>query len=434
MHQGAQQAGGTEPPRRPKLEVADILRAYAPLYLEHHAVSFAQYQVLEAIMACRTPALGGHLQICDSCGYQQVAYNSCRNRHCPKCQALAQASWVEQRKERVLPVNHFHVVFTLPAPLRPLCLRNPRTLYDLLFETASQTLLDFGRDPQRLGAQLGVTAVLHTWTQRLAYHPHLHCIVTGGGLSTDGQRWVPTPGKILFPVFALGMVFRAKFLTRLRKLYLEGELDLGGPLSELEQVPAFEALMQVLFQTKWVVYAKRPLGGAKQVFSYLGRYTHRVGLSNYRLRALDGQGVHFSTKDGKTCTLLPLEFIRRFLLHVLPRGFVKIRHYGLLSSANAKTKLEQARRLLEASSAAVPPTGLSERKEAQQEPQAPAAAPERADFVVQMEKLAGIDLTRCPLCQTGRMVSFVLAHCGGKKLPRGRAPVPAQGGTLSDSS
>ena len=342
---------GVRPPQsaqaRPVLEVADIFRIHGNDYIKTHHLSIEQRKVLWAIQACRTPVLGGHLSKCQACGFIEVGYNSCRNRHCPKCQSGLAAQWVEQLEQRLLPIPYFHSVFTLPSELRPLALRNPEPIYSLLFATATKTLLELGQDPKRLGAQLGITAVLHTWSRDLSYHPHLHCLVTGGGLTPSHDRWVEAKGKgrFLFPVQALGVLFRGKFLAHLARLYQQGRLDTGGPCAHLAKPPAFEALVAQLYQTPWVVYTKRPFGSASHVLRYLGHYTHRVGLSNRRLVRMDSQGVCFKTRGGRTVTVAPHEFIRRFLLHVLPKGFVKIRHYGLHASS-ATQPLQTARTLL----------------------------------------------------------------------------------------
>jgi len=380
---------------RPTLEVADIFRAHGDAYRQRHPLTDDQWAVMRAIETCRTAVLGGHVDVCDACGYSRPAYNSCRNRHCPKCQSLSQAAWIEQRKERILPSSYFHVVFTLPAQLRGLCRQNAKTFYSLLFQTVSKTLLELGDDPGRLGAQIGFTAVLHSWSRNLELHPHLHCIVTGGGLSPSGDQWIPARRKYLFPVKVLSRLFRGKFLDRLRVLYERGALDLGGHCASLAAPPAFEQFLDNLYRHEWVVYAKRPFGGPEQVYKYLGRYTHRVGLSNQRLVAFDGQQVCFRTKDGKTITVSAEEFIRRFLLHVLPGGFVKIRHYGLMSSANATTKLTVARRILEADAPAPEAT-----------PPATAAA---SDWRERFKNLTGIDLTICPRCEHGTMVARPLS-------------------------
>ncbi len=330
--------------RRPRLEVADIFRAAGSAYIGKYTPTLEQRKVMVAIEQCRTAVLGGHLDVCASCGHQAPAYNSCRNRHCPKCQSLAQARWLARRRERILPTKYFHVVFTLPQELRPLARLNPKRIYDLLLESAARTLMEFGES--RLHAQLGVTAVLHTWTRDLRFHPHAHCIVTAGGLHEDGDRWAAVRGPFLFPVELLSKVFRGKFLDGLARLYERQDLDLRGPCTPLADPEAFRLLKDHLYRKGWVVYAKPPFGGPQQVFEYLGRYTHRVGISNHRLLAFDDSGVRFRTKDRKTATVDAVEFIRRFLLHVLPTGFVKIRHYGLVAAANVATKLEVARRCL----------------------------------------------------------------------------------------
>lgn len=333
-------AGGTS---RPRHEVADIFRAHGDSYRAIHPLTVEQRKVMGAIESCRTAVLGGHMDVCLDCGVvQSQSYNSCRNRHCPKCQGQAQMQWVERRMERVLPVHHFHVVFTLPGELRPVALRNQKLVYSLLFKAASQTLLTLGRD--RLDAQLGVTAVLHTWTRDLQFHPHLHCIVTGGGLSTSGDRWRSTGPKYLFPAKVIGALFRGKFIAALSREHQAGRLQLTD---ELAARGAFARLTRRLWAHSWVVYAKRPFAGPRQIFGYLGRYTHRIGISNHRLLACTDSSVTIKTHGDQTATMSPHEFIRRFLLHVLPARFIKIRHYGLVASSNVNTKLQTARRLLE---------------------------------------------------------------------------------------
>jgi Putative transposase/Transposase zinc-binding domain len=378
------------PARRPLLEVADIIREHGEAYLRRHVVSAAELRALRDIASCRTAALGGHVDVCDACGHRDVSYNSCRNRHCPKCQSLTQAKWIEARTARVLPTHHFHVVFTLPAELRALALVNRDRVFDLLFVSAAQTLLELGADPERLGALLGITAVLHTWSRDLSFHPHVHCIVTGGGLSPDGTRWVACRRDYFLPVLVLGALFRGKMLAALRRAYDRGELVLSGGAAALADPSAFAALLDALYNKRWVVYAKPPFGGAKQVFRYLGRYTHRVGLSNHRLLGMDARGVRFRTRGDKTVTLAPIEFLRRFLMHVLPRGFVKIRHYGLLSSSHAMTTLEVARARLEAASATMSVVSVK-----------PGVA--LVDWRARLAALTGIDVTRCPNCGQGPM-------------------------------
>lgn len=367
---------------RPALEVADIVRLYGEAFVRAHILSPDQHAVLRAIARCRTAALGGHVDVCDACGLSAIAYNSCRNRHCPKCQSLSQARWIERRMERVLPTHAFHVVFTIPSELHGLAMVNREEMFDILFAAAAESLLDLGRDPRLLGAELGITSVLHTWTRDLRFHPHVHCVVSGGGLSLDGKEWIATPPDFLLPVRALGALFRGKFLARLVRLYDRGALRLDGPAAALADRKRFARLKDKLYRTRWVVYAKRPFGGPDQVFRYLGRYTHRVGLSNRRLVSLDDRGVTFRTRGEQTVTLPPVEFLRRFLLHVLPKGFVKIRHHGLMAASSVPTKLALARRLLERAPA---PAVL-------EAPRGP------ADFREILLALTGIDLRRCPRC------------------------------------
>ncbi|MBT8207295.1 MAG: IS91 family transposase [Acidimicrobiia bacterium] len=338
-------------PRRPRLEVADILRAHGDSYCRRHPVSPEQATVMRHLVQCRTAALGGHVDACDNCGHVAISFNSCRNRHCPKCQSTQRAQWIENRLKRVLPVEHFHVVFTLPDKLNPLMLRNKRATYALLFKAAAETLLQLAADPKRLGAQIGFTAVLHTWGQNLLFHPHLHCVVTGGGLAPDGERWIPARPGYLLPIRALSRLFRGKFLAGLQQLHDAGKLDFRGSTEELGDLRAFAQLRRQLYEKEWVVYAKRPFGGADQVFRYLGRYTHRVAIANSRLVSMDDGHVRFRYKNyatdaHKVMTLDAEEFIRRFLLHVLPKRFVRIRHFGILAGRNVLTKLERARHLI----------------------------------------------------------------------------------------
>lgn len=402
--------------RRPAcaLEVADIFRVHGDSYRQKHPVTKAERQVMRAIETCRTAVLGGHLDVCDRCDFRRPSYNSCRNRHCPKCQSLRQAKWIAERQERTLPVHCFHVVFTVPAELKPLALRNQIVFYDLLFDAASQTLLTLGHDPKWLGARLGVTAVLHTWTRKLAFHPHLHCIVTGGGLAPDDQTWVPAKRRFLFPVMVIAALFRGKLLDGLARARARGKLFLqgvGDPDGGLHDDATFARFLDGLYGKKWVVYAKTPFAGPEQVFRYLGRYTHRVGLSNQRLLGMDDRGVHFITRGEQTCSLAPHEFIRRFLLHVLPRAFVKIRHFGLLAPANVKTRLAAAMRMLVAAVAAVADRPADDK--VVPTPAAAAAADWRELFL----RLTGIDFGRCPTCGQGTLVRFPLADFAGPAPP-----------------
>jgi Putative transposase/Transposase zinc-binding domain len=371
-------------PTRPLLEVADVLRAHAEAYCARHPVSPLQAAVLRRLVACRTAALGGHVDACGRCGYTRVSYNSCRDRHCPKCQGVKRANWLESRLQRLLPVEHFHVVFTLPAALHPLVLHHPRRLYDLLFQAASQSVLTLAADRKRLGAQLGVTAILHTWGQNLLFHPHLHCVVTGGGLSPDGNRWIATRPGYLLPVKVLARLFRGKFLAGVKEAYHAGQLALGGSVAALAEPEAFRRWLDALYRKDWVVYAKPPFGGAKQVFRYLGRYSHRVAIANSRLLALEDGQVFFRWKDyaddqrTKVMRLTADEFIRRFLLHVLPKRFVRIRHYGLLAGRNVSTKLARCRQLL----------GVPDVEQ-----------PVERTWLDRLREWTGQDLNCCPRCQ-----------------------------------
>lgn len=346
-----------------------------------------QQRVMRDILACRTEALGGHLDVCLACGDETPSYNSCRNRHCPKCQSLTQARWIAARKARILSVPHFHTVFTVPSTLRPLANHNRKLFFTLLFRAAASTLLTFGDDPHWLGAQLGITAVLHTWSRELCFHPHLHCIVTAGGLANDQSRWVaPRRPTFLFPVRALATVFRTRLLEGLSAAHRDGLLQFDGTCAALGDPANFARLVGRLGAKRWHVYAKPPFGGPDHLMEYLGRYTHRVGISNQRLLHHDPRAVRFLTKDGNTLTLPPHEFIRRFLMHVLPAGFVKIRHYGLLAAGNATTRLQTAAALIE--SATPTPIGPA--------PEPP--LPHTATWQDLLQTLTGTDIRVCPHC------------------------------------
>jgi hypothetical protein len=338
------------------LEVADIFRAHGPAWrqAQHGHLSLGQLQVMSAIEQCRSAALGGHVLRCDACEQVQIAYNSCRNRHCPKCQANAAQRWLEARQADLLPVEYYHVVFTLPAPISAIAYYNKAVIYDLLFAVAAETLRTIAADPQHLGAQIGVTLVLHTWGSALTHHPHVHGIVPGGGLAADGERWVACKPGFFLPVRVLSRLFRRRFLEELDAAHQAGRLQFFGEDAGLSDARAFAAWLAPLRQREWVVYAKRPFAGPAAVLAYLSRYTHRVAIANSRLLAMDERGVTFRWKDyrakaktrHKTMTLAADEFMRRFLLHVLPSGFHRIRHYGLLANAGRREHLAQARQLL----------------------------------------------------------------------------------------
>lgn len=339
---------------QPALEVADIFRAHGPAWRAHTALSAGQLKVMSAIEQCRSAALGGHVLRCEGCGEVEIAYNSCRNRHCPKCQGNAARRWLAAREADLLPVPYYHVVFTLPAPISRIAYTNKAVLYALLFDVAAETLRRIAADPKHLGAQIGATLVLHTWGSALTHHPHVHGIVPGGGLSPDGARWLACRPGFFLPVRVLSRLFRRRFLEELDTAHRSGHLRFFGDEAGLADPAAFAAWMKPLRQSEWVVYAKRPFAGPAAVLAYLSRYTHRVAISNRRLIALDERGVTFRWKDyratgrtrHKTMTLAADEFMRRFLLHVLPGGFHRIRHYGLLANAGRRDNLAKVRELL----------------------------------------------------------------------------------------
>jgi len=340
------------------LEVADIFRAFGPAWRQAQQahLSLGQLKVMSAIEQCRSAALGGHVLHCNACEHTEVAYNSCRNRHCPKCQASAARRWLEARQADLLPVDYYHVVFTLPAPISAIAYTNKAVIYALLFEVAAETLRTIAADPKHLGAHIGVTLVLHTWGSALTHHPHVHGIVPGGGLSPDGQRWISCKPGFFLPVRVLSRLFRRRFLEALDKAHRSGQLQFFGEYAQLTDATAFADWLKPLRQCEWVVYAKRPFAGPAAVLAYLSRYTHRVAISNSRLLTLDERGVSFRWKDyrarGKTrykiMTLGADEFMRRFLLHVLPGGFHRIRHFGLIANAGRRENLAKARELLHA--------------------------------------------------------------------------------------
>jgi hypothetical protein len=382
---------------RLSLEVVDIFRLHGEDYRNQHPLSPEQKKAFTDITRCRTAGLGGHLDVCDQdCGFTRISYNSCRNRHCPKCQNLNQAKWLQKRKERLLPTPYFHMVITLPHELNPLILQNKEVLYNLLFQTASQALQKLARGYARLQAQLGFTAVLHTWDQDLQFHPHLHLVVTGGGLDSSAQHWVPAKNSFLVPVKPLSQIVRGKFLDALRETFHHDKLGFRGNLEDLKEEATFDRFLKKLRRQKWVVYSKKPFDGAHHVYAYLSRYTHRVAISNHRLVNCQNGHVTFKARNNQTpknprqVTLPAEEFIRRFLLHVLPRGFVKIRHYGLLAPCNAKTKLEKARTLLQRQE---PNDQNHQKKE---------ILPQTWQDL--LHQLTGWDLKTCPHCKKGFLI------------------------------
>jgi len=376
---------------RPPLEVADVFRAHGAAWRKANAghVSLDQLKVMSAIETCRTAALGGHVERCEDCAHELISYNSCRNRHCPKCQAAAARQWLDDREAELLPIPYYHVVFTLPAPIGAIAFHNKAVVYDLLFRTAAGTLTAIAADPKHLGARIGLTAVLHTWGSALTHHPHVHIIVPGGGLSPDGSRWIACKPGFFLPVRVLSRLFRRLFLDGLAALHAAGRLAFLGDLAPLADKRGLDAALAPLRRSNWFVYAKRPFAGPQAVLAYLARYTHRVAISNSRLTALDEKGVTFKWKDYrikgrdrlKTMTLDAAEFIRRFLLHVLPSGFHRIRHYGLFAGTVRALNIERARQTLAASE------GAHERSRAEVDSEAEDVPPAR----------------RCPCCG-GRMI------------------------------
>lgn len=336
---------------RPALELADIFRQHGQVYRDRHRLPRHQLRAMRAIEVCRTATLGGHVEKCSRCDHTRISYNSCRNRHCPKCQNRDRAAWLERRKADLLPVEYFHVVFTVPEPIARIAFHNQEEVYGILFRAASRTLLTIARDPKHLGAEIGFFALLHTWGQNLLHHPHIHCVVPGGGLSTDHGRWIACRPGFFLPVRVLSRLFRRLFLEALQAAFDQGRLQFHGELEPLHHKPAFTNYLLPLGQAEWVVYAKPPFGGPQQVLEYLGRYTHRTAISNQRLVSMESNGVTFRWKDyrqqskSKVMTLETDEFMRRFLIHILPPGFRRIRHFGFLANCS-KTKLALCRNLL----------------------------------------------------------------------------------------
>jgi hypothetical protein len=380
---------------RPKLEVADVFRRYGEAYREKHGASMsrAQRRIMTAIEVCRTAALGGHLERCDQCGHERNCFNSCRDRHCPKCQSLARAQWIEDRQSELLDCPYFHVVFTLPEEIATIAYQNKEMVYGILFQTTAETLKTIAADPEHLGAEIGFFAVLHSWGQNLMFHPHLHCVVPGGGLSPDGKRWVACKPDFFLPVRVLSRLFRRRFLESLQKAFDSGKLQFFGSLESLRASSAFTGQIARAKGSEWVVYTKRPFAGPKQVLDYVGRYTHRVAISNNRLVDIENGQIHFQWKDYresgqvKTMSLSADEFIRRFLIHVLPEGFQRIRYYGFLGNRYRQQKLSLCRRLL----------GM-------QMPAQQTTASRPKDYRDRYEELTGRSLHQCPQCRQGHML------------------------------
>ena len=389
---------------RPRLEVADVFRRYGEAYRQQHDASMtpAQRRVMTAIEVCRTAALGGHLERCDQCGHERNCFNSCRDRHCPKCQSLARAQWIENRQAELLEVPYFHVVFTVPEEVAAIACQNKKVVYGILFHATAETLTTIAADPKHLGAQIGFFAVLHSWGQSLLFHPHLHCVVPGGGPSPDGQRWVSCRRPDFFlPVRVLSRLFRRLFLESLHNAFDSGKLQFFGALEPLRERHAFARRLERAKVSEWVVYAKRPFAGPQQVLDYVGRYTHRVAISNNRLLDIENGQVCFQWKDYrnsdqvKTMTLSADEFIRRFLLHVLPNGFRRIRYYGFLVNRYRQERLAECHRLLGMQMSSPLP-----------------APPAEQDYRDRYEELTGRSLRECPQCQRGRMVLVaILPKC-----------------------
>ena len=379
---------------RPPLEVADIFRAYGEEYCQKHAghLSGVQLRAMRSIEQCRTSALGGHLEECDHCGSQRNSYNSCRNRNCPKCQSSAAKRWLQKRESELLPVPYFHVVFTVPEEIARIALGNQKVVYGILFRCVSQTLLQIGLDPKHLGARIGFLAILHTWGQNLDYHPHIHCVVSGGGLTSD-RSWIKSGKRFFLSVAVLSSLFRGKFLSALNRAFRKGRLRFAGKLSSLSSKSNFGSFLSVPAKKKWVVYCKPPFAGPQVVLQYLGRYTHRIAISNHRLVSLENDNVTFRWKDyreggcQKMMTLTVQEFIRRFLMHVVPSGFVRIRHYGFLANRNRTASLSLIRSTLESQAACSPHSML------------PNSSP----------TLTSDDpLHPCPVCKQGNMVRVAI--------------------------
>lgn len=373
------------------VEIADIFNQYGEEYRQNHKLSRTELKVMNAIQACRTSKLGGHVDICDDCGHLKISYNSCRNRHCPKCQSLTKERWLEDRKKDLLPIQYFHVVFTVPNILNNLILNNKKEMYSILFKASSETLIELSNDPKYIGAEIGFISILHTWGQNLMEHPHIHAIVTGGGLSLDKKEWITAKEGYFIPVKVISAVFKGKILNYLKKSYYRKKIKISNN-SSLPNYQEFQHLIDKLYEKGWVVYAKKPFKSAKYVIEYLGRYTHRVAISNNRIIKIEDGKVTFRFRDykdnnkNKIMSLDALEFIRRFSLHILPDRFVKIRHYGILSNRNRRTKLKECKKILGVAS-----ENLQDTKK-------------RETWEELLFKLTGVDYTICPCCNKGKMI------------------------------
>jgi predicted Zn-ribbon and HTH transcriptional regulator len=386
------------PKQEQQVELADIFRLYGDDYRRSHAISYEQRKAMHHIEICRTAKLGGHVEQCNQCGFEQIAYNSCRNRHCPKCQTLTKEQWLNDRKAELLPCGYFHLVFTLPHKLNPIILSNRRTTLNILFTAVNETLQAFAKDPQwRLEGRLGFICVLHTWSQTLMDHFHLHCMIPAGALCFTKDRWIPAKDSYLFKITSLAEAFRNRYLKLLLKAYSKGELRFTEKTAALESKKNFQRFINALSKTKWNAYAKRPFAGPKQVLEYLGRYTHRVAISNNRILSIDNGSVTFTYRNRKRdneieeITLDAHEFIRRFLLHVLPKGLMKIRYFGFLSHTNKNKEIPLIRKLIDPD--AILPEKIKE------------------TICEMMLRLTGIDITCCPKCKRGKMIKI-------RKLPK----------------
>ncbi len=373
-----------------KYEVADIFRLYGKTYREQTNLSYKKLKVMNKIEVCRTAQIGGHVEQCDQCGFERIAYNSCRDRHCPKCQTMVKEKWLNDRKADLLPCNYFHMVFTIPHELNPIILINPKVMLNNLFVAVSQTLHIFGRDPQwKVQGQLGFICVLHTWSQKLTDHFHIHCLVAGGALSFDKKQWISSNKSYLFRAQSLSKEFKKRYLGLLEKAYVKNELSLPGKIAKYNSKQKFNNFVQSLFRIKWLTYTKRPFAGPEQVLEYLGRYTHRVAISNNRIKSIDNNQVSFEYRDRsdnntvKTMTVSAHEFIRRFLLHVLPYNFMKLRYFGFLSHRNKKQAVKLIWQLIDPN----------------------ASMPQKLEetYLEMMQRLTGQDLLCCPNCKKGRM-------------------------------